>query len=276
MKFIAFMASQQGRLLRGSMGLALIVTAILTLEGGGQIFSLLLGSVLLAVAIFDVCLFAPLFGKPLLGSKIGKRPSHSTASTLLSVAALLVITGAVLARPSGTTTQLTTAASGSQKTNILAPPDETTPEAVTANKQSQDELLLYLIEEEKLAHDVYTVMYEQYGANVFGNIFKSEQNHQGQVLTLLQARNIADPRSSERGVFSNPELQALYDQLITQGKQSTAEAYKVGVAIEEKDIADITTQLATATDSDIVATLERLRTGSENHLRAFNRQLSRY
>ncbi|QQS69914.1 DUF2202 domain-containing protein [Candidatus Saccharibacteria bacterium] len=276
MKFIAFMASQQGRLLRGSLGLALIVTAILTLEGGGQIFSLLLGSVLLAVAIFDVCLFAPLFGKPLSGSKIGKRPSHSTASTLLSVAALLVITGAVLARPSDTTTQLTTAASGSQKTNILAPPDETTPEAVTANKQSQDELLLYLVEEEKLAHDVYTVMYEQYGANVFGNILKSEQNHQGQVLTLLQARSIADPRSSERGVFRNPELQALYDQLVAQGKQSTVEAYKVGVAVEEKDIADITTQLATATDNDIVATLERLRTGSENHLRAFNRQLSRY
>jgi hypothetical protein len=119
-------------------------------------------------------------------------------------------------------------------------------------------------------------MYEQYGTNVFGNILKSEQNHQGQVLTLLQARNIADPRSSERGAFSNPELQALYDQLIAQGKQSTVAAYKVGVAIEEKDIADITTQLATATDSDIVATLERLRTGSENHLRAFNRQLSRY
>lgn len=276
MKFIAFIASRQSRLLRGSVGLALIVTAILTLEGGGQIFSLVLGSVLLAVAVFDVCLLAPLFGKPLSGSKICKRPSHSTTSMLLSVAAFLVITGAVLARPSHTTPQLTTAVSGSQKTNIATPPEETTPEAVTANKQSQDELLLYLIEEEKLAHDVYAYMYEQYGANVFGNILKSEQNHQGQVLTLLQARSIADPRSSERGVFSNPELQALYDQLVARGKQSTVEAYKVGVTIEEKDIADITTQLATATDSDVVATLERLRTGSENHLRAFNRQLSRY
>jgi hypothetical protein len=47
-------------------------------------------------------------------------------------------------------------------------------------------------------------------------------------------------------------------------------------SVHTNDIADITTQLATATDSDIVATLERLRTGSENHLRAFNRQLSRY
>jgi hypothetical protein len=148
--------------------------------------------------------------------------------------------------------------------------------AVATHIQTQEEQLLYLIEEEKLAHDVYTVMNQTYGAQVFGNILSSEQNHQSQVLTLLQARNIADPRSSEIGVFKNTELQTLYDQLISQGKQSASEAYKVGVAIEEKDIADITKQLATATDSDIVTTLERLRTGSENHLRAFNRQLSRY
>jgi hypothetical protein len=43
--------------------------------------------------------------------------------------------------------------------------------------------------------------------------------------------------------------------------------------IEEKDIADISTQLATATDQDVIDVLERLRSGSENHLRAFNRQL---
>ena len=64
--------------------------------------------------------------------------------------------------------------------------------------------------------------------------------------------------------------------MIAQGKQSVTEAYRVGVAIEEKDIEDITDQLATATDSDIVVTLESLRSGSENHLRAFNRQLGNY
>lgn len=143
----------------------------------------------------------------------------------------------------------------------------------SATKDTTESLLLYLIEEEKLAHDVYTKMYELYGARVFGNILASEQTHQSRVLTLLEARNIADPRSSELGVFRNQELQTLYDQLIAQGSQSAVEAYKVGVAIEEKDIADINTQLATATDSDVVTTLEDLRRGSENHLRAFNRQL---
>jgi hypothetical protein len=158
----------------------------------------------------------------------------------------------------------------------LLPAVEPEQAAVTENTTTQNTLLLYLIEEEKLAHDVYTVMYDLYGAQVFGNILKSETSHQERVLTLLQTRSISDPRSSDLGVFSNQELQMLYDQLVAQGKQSSTDAYRVGVIIEEKDIADITAQLATATDADIVATLEDLRTGSENHLRAFNRQLGRY
>lgn len=140
----------------------------------------------------------------------------------------------------------------------------------SAATQSQ---LLYLIEEEKLAHDVYTKMYELYGANVFGNILKSEATHQSEVLVLLTARSIADPRSSELGVFKNADLQALYDKLILQGTQGVTEAYKVGVAIEELDIKDISNQLETAADTDVITTLEKLRRGSENHLRAFNRQL---
>lgn len=143
----------------------------------------------------------------------------------------------------------------------------------TTDKTSTESQLLYLIEEEKLAHDVYTVMYQKYGARVFGNILKSEETHQGRVLTLLQARNIADPRSEELGVFKNQELQTLYNQLIEQGNKSEVEAFKVGVIIEEKDIADISAQLATATDQDVISTLEDLRRGSESHLRAFNRQL---
>ncbi|MEK7600143.1 MAG: DUF2202 domain-containing protein [Patescibacteria group bacterium] len=143
--------------------------------------------------------------------------------------------------------------------------------AVASN--STEDLLLYLIEEEKLAHDVYTVMYQKYGANVFGNILQSESTHQGKVLTLLQARNIMDPRSAEVGVFKNQQLQAFYDRLIEQGNKSATEAYKAGVAIEEKDIADISAQLATATDDDVITALVSLRDGSESHLRAFNRQL---
>ncbi len=159
----------------------------------------------------------------------------------------------------------------SNKSTTQQPNNPSTPSSMPT--QSTEQQLVYLIEEEKLAHDVYTAMYEKYGANVFGNILKSETTHQSRVLTLLQARNIADPRSSELGVFNNDELQNLYDALIIQGNKSALEAYKVGVAVEEKDIADISNQLATTTEEDVVITLESLRSASENHLRAFNRQL---
>lgn len=192
---------------------------------------------------------------------------YSVSVPFILLASAVVIVSAILF------TMDPPASSSDVTANTTDPATTQTVNSVNAsNDQTTNELLLYLIEEEKLAHDVYTVMYEKYGANVFGNILNSEPTHQSKVLTLLQTRGIADPRSSEIGVFVNQDLQNLYSQLITQGNLSAIDAYKVGVIIEEKDIADITYQLATATDADVVATLEQLRSGSENHLRAFNRK----
>ena len=166
--------------------------------------------------------------------------------------------------------------SSSTQSVVASPPDNTSAQTVATHQQTQEEMIVYLLEEEKLAHDIYTVMYERYGAKVFGNILNSESTHQSKVMALLETRNITDPRSSELGVFTNQELQQLYNTLKSQGLTCAEEAYKVGVIIEEKDIADITKQLASATDNDILTALESLRTGSENHLRAFNRQIGKY
>lgn len=151
------------------------------------------------------------------------------------------------------------------------PPAEVAVQLPDATKEQ----LLYLLEEEKLAHDVYLKMYELYGARVFANILKSETNHQSRVLTLLVATNTPDPRSAKVGEFTNKDLQALYDKLVARGKQSLSQAYAVGVAIEELDITDIQKDLKTldSTQTDVKATLEALLRGSQNHLRAFNRQV---
>ena len=137
--------------------------------------------------------------------------------------------------------------------------------------------LNYIIEEEKLAYDVYVAMYNKWGYKVFSNIQKSETNHQNKVLALLKSKNIAVPRSTQPGVFNNQDLQALYDKLIAQGNQSSKEAFKVGVAIEELDIADLKTEISKLNDSqsDIKIVYESLLSGSQKHLTAFNRQLSR-
>lgn len=146
-----------------------------------------------------------------------------------------------------------------------------------SNNQTTADELTYLIEEEKLAHDVYQAMYDKWGVRVFGNIKESETMHQNMVLAVMKSRGLADPRKSEAGKFTNQDLQALYDRLIEQGNKSQAEAYKAGIIVEETDIADLKKTISNldSKDTDVKDVLENLLRGSENHLRAFNRQASR-
>ena len=61
MKFISFMASQHGRLLRGSVGLVFTIAAILSLHGSGQVVALAIGGVLMAMfALAQLSAPAPL------------------------------------------------------------------------------------------------------------------------------------------------------------------------------------------------------------------------
>jgi hypothetical protein len=53
--------------------------------------------------------------------------------------------------------------------------------------------LQYLIEEEKLAFDVYTAFYEKYDSQIFGNILQSESTHQDRVLELLNEKKYCRP-----------------------------------------------------------------------------------
>lgn len=143
----------------------------------------------------------------------------------------------------------------------------------TVATKSTAELLAYLIEEEKLAHDVYTVLAQKWGANTFTNILSSEVSHQSQVAGLLPTYGVADPRSSQLGVFTNAELQALYNKLIAQGSISVTEAYKVGIAIEEMDIQDLKDDMALVTDQKVLSVMQTLLDGSYNHLAAFQKKL---
>jgi hypothetical protein len=199
------------------------------------------------------------------------------ATTL--VAAALVLTGCTaqvdvaVPESSAPLASETAVASPSAAPEISAAPKVPVVDKGIATADATTEQLVYLIEEEKLAHDVYQAMFDLWGSRVFGNILQSEQSHQSQVLTVMNTRDIKDTRSSKVGVFVNSDLQNLYNQLIAKGSKSAVDAYEVGVAIEELDIDDLTKMLATAKDADVIAMMENLRKGSENHLRAFNNQL---
>jgi len=139
--------------------------------------------------------------------------------------------------------------------------------------ESDQQALVFMREEEKLAHDIYVAMFERWGLPIFQNISSSEQSHTEAVKTLLDRYDIPDPASSEPGVFSDPDLQALYDELLAQGSQSLAEALRVGAAIEEIDILDLQERLAVTSNSDLQHVFNNLLQGSFNHLKAFTSTL---
>jgi hypothetical protein len=132
--------------------------------------------------------------------------------------------------------------------------------------------LTYMREEEKLARDVYLVLYAKWGIPVFSNIAKSEQTHMDAIRTLLDRYGLQDPAAGNAsGVFVNQHLQELYTALIEQGNISAVEALRVGVEIEETDIDDLTSAIAATTTrrKDIKKVYTNLMNGSLNHLKAF-------
>jgi len=144
--------------------------------------------------------------------------------------------------------------------------------SVSAAGLTDDEIywLTYMREEEKLARDVYIFLYAKWQSRVFNNISRSEQAHMDAVKTLLDRYRIPDPaKSTAKGVFTNSDLQELYEELIKRGSTSLVEALHVCVLIEETDIDDLTAAIASARHKDIKAVYSNLLQGSLNHFDAF-------
>ena len=135
--------------------------------------------------------------------------------------------------------------------------------------------LVYMREEEKLAHDIYATLHSKWGLRVFGNISQSEDRHSDVIKLLLDRYELPDPAANNPvGVFQNEGLQTLYGSLMKQGESSLKSAMRVGAIIEDLDIRDLEKAAAATDNSDLKLIYQNLRQASENHLRAFVRQLA--
>jgi len=132
--------------------------------------------------------------------------------------------------------------------------------------------LLLMREEEKLARDVYLVMSDLYGAQVFKNIVESERSHMAAMKRLLDGYGIDDPVGDDiPGVFVDEDLQSMYETLVARGSVSLLDALYVGATIEDLDIRDIDTLIHSLSGNmDIAKVYENLLKGSRNHMRAFH------
>lgn len=150
-------------------------------------------------------------------------------------------------------------------------------EVIVPLSEQEKSDLIYLREEEKLARDVYIFSYNQYGQSVFNNISSSEQSHMSSILNLINKYGLTDPVANNAyGVFSNSELQALYNELTAKSDSSLNMALEVGANIEDLDINDIKTFKSHTTNADLINVYDKLSCGSKNHIRSFVGQLGTY
>jgi hypothetical protein len=146
--------------------------------------------------------------------------------------------------------------------------------ALSAAEQAD---LLLMREEEKIARDVYLRLYDRWGLRPFANISGSEQAHMDMILLLLDRHGMTDPvRGLDVGVFHDPQMQTLHDDLLARGLKSETDAILVGLLIEELDIADLRAATRRTEQPEIQAVYAELERGSRNHLRAFYRWMENF
>ena len=134
--------------------------------------------------------------------------------------------------------------------------------------------LTFMREEEKLARDVYQLLYDKWKMRIFDNISRSESRHFTAAGVLLARYEAADPaRDLPAGVYASAELTALYQQLITKGSASLKDALEVGLLIEKQDIADLESALKATDKTDVKTVYSNLLAGSLNHLESFENVL---
>ena len=135
--------------------------------------------------------------------------------------------------------------------------------------------ILFMREEEKLARDVYLAFHEMYSSiPIFFNIANSEQKHMDAIKTLIDIYDLVDPiLGKDFGEFENQDLQELYFELKAKGAKSLIQALEVGAEIEEIDIIDLKEYIGQTNKEEIIRIYKNLLKGSENHLRAFVKDL---
>lgn len=147
----------------------------------------------------------------------------------------------------------------------------------SAITESEKAAIIFVVQEEKVAHDFYAAMYELHGLTPFRSISKSEGLHMDKARSLVDHFGIEDPNSENYdtpGKFSSNKFQVMYDDLVREGSKSIPDALIESARFEEMDIVDIEKFNSTIQNEFIKSTFESLIGISKNHLKAIVRELS--
>lgn len=130
---------------------------------------------------------------------------------------------------------------------------------------SLEQMLTYAIQDEYLARAEYEAIMERHGnIRPFSNIVRSEEQHIAWLEELFARHDLKVPVDASRDRVLVPV--------------SLQEAFRTGVQAEVDNIAMYEAFLgkASALPADVRDVFEQLKAASENHLRSFRQNLSRY
>jgi hypothetical protein len=152
-----------------------------------------------------------------------------------------------------------------------AAPSGVTAATTTAPDARLAAALAFARDEERMARDLYAAIADRYdGARPFSMITTSEQQHFAAIGALLERYGVTDPATGhDPGSYADAAVQSLYDGWWAEAQVSLADAYRVGIALEQRDIADLEKSLAGDLPADVDTVLTRLLQASTMHLSAF-------
>lgn len=129
--------------------------------------------------------------------------------------------------------------------------------------------VVFQLEEERMAHELYVALGAKWGTRQFENIQRAETRHHAQLVALATRAGLSGV-SAQPGRFADPILQQRYDALLAQGLASEREALATGVAVEQQDLADLRSLLQVVENAELRTMVQRLAEASERHLAAFS------
>ena len=125
------------------------------------------------------------------------------------------------------------------------------------------DMMTYAIQDEYLARAEYEAIIERHGpVRPFSNIIKSEETHIGLLVPLFGTYG-----------FDVPEDMAAEHVYVPDDLKT---ALEIGVRAEIENIGMYESFLSRDIPDDVRSVFERLKSASENHLRAFENGLNRY
>jgi hypothetical protein len=130
-------------------------------------------------------------------------------------------------------------------------------------------------QEERLAHDVYSIDATLNPQAIFNDLSTAEETHASAMLLLLRRYQLPDPLAGlSRGIYPDTTIQTLFTRFSLASEMGAVQALQAGAEIEELDVHDLTGQVALTDNADILMVYQHLMMASRNHLRELMKTLT--